>query len=161
MFPFGNFHVKWLQFFPKCDWWNFKFEYFEEELRIHVIKFDYLATSIMMTSSTVTRIQLVHVFPLFKLQLQISYPVVKMEECSIISLMNHTCCYQLGRRGSMVVVFTSTYVINVNHHWSCEFKSRPRRGVLDTTLCDQVCQWLAVGRWFPRYPPLIKLTPTI
>jgi len=23
-----------------------------------------------------------------------------------------------------------------------------RRGVLDTTLCDQVCQWLAKGRWF-------------
>ena len=23
-----------------------------------------------------------------------------------------------------------------------------RRGVLDTTLCDQVCQWLAAGRWF-------------
>ena len=23
-----------------------------------------------------------------------------------------------------------------------------RRGVLDTTLCDKVCQWLAVGRWF-------------
>jgi hypothetical protein len=23
-----------------------------------------------------------------------------------------------------------------------------RRGVLDTTLCDQVCQWLATGRWF-------------
>ena len=23
-----------------------------------------------------------------------------------------------------------------------------RRGVLDTTLCDKVCQWLAAGRWF-------------
>ena len=23
-----------------------------------------------------------------------------------------------------------------------------RRGVLDTTLCDKVCQWLAGGRWF-------------
>ena len=22
------------------------------------------------------------------------------------------------------------------------------RGVLDTTLCDEVCQWLATGRWF-------------
>jgi len=21
-------------------------------------------------------------------------------------------------------------------------------GVLDTTLCDKVCQWLATGRWF-------------
>jgi hypothetical protein len=23
-----------------------------------------------------------------------------------------------------------------------------RRGVLDTTLCDKICQWLATGRWF-------------
>jgi hypothetical protein len=23
-----------------------------------------------------------------------------------------------------------------------------RRGVLDTTLCDKLCQWLAAGRWF-------------
>ena len=30
-----------------------------------------------------------------------------------------------------------------------------RRGALDTTLCDKVCQWLAAGRWFS---PPIKLT---
>jgi len=24
-----------------------------------------------------------------------------------------------------------------------------RRGVLNTTLCDKVCQWLVTGRWFP------------
>jgi hypothetical protein len=23
-----------------------------------------------------------------------------------------------------------------------------RRGVLDTTLCDKVCQWLTAGQWF-------------
>jgi hypothetical protein len=26
-----------------------------------------------------------------------------------------------------------------------------RRGVLDTTLCGKVCQWLANGRWFSGY----------
>ena len=31
---------------------------------------------------------------------------------------------------------------------SCEFKPLSQRGVLDTTLCDKVCQWLATGRWF-------------
>ena len=39
-----------------------------------------------------------------------------------------------------------------------------RQGVLDTTLCDKVCQWLATGRWFSlvlRFPPQIKLTATI
>ena len=24
----------------------------------------------------------------------------------------------------------------------------PRRGVLDTTLCDKVCQWFVAGQWF-------------
>ena len=27
-------------------------------------------------------------------------------------------------------------------------RSRWWRGVLDTTLCDAVCQWLAAGQWF-------------
>jgi hypothetical protein len=31
-----------------------------------------------------------------------------------------------------------------------EFESQSWRGVLDTTLCDNVCQWFAAGRWF--YP---------
>jgi hypothetical protein len=33
--------------------------------------------------------------------------------------------------------------------WKCEFEPRSWRDVLDTTLCEQVCQWLATGRWFP------------
>jgi hypothetical protein len=31
---------------------------------------------------------------------------------------------------------------------SSEFKPCSWRGVLDTTLCDKVCQWLVAGRWF-------------
>ena len=34
-----------------------------------------------------------------------------------------------------------------------------RRGVLDTTLCDKVCQWL-VFSWYFRFPPPITRTPT-
>ena len=30
----------------------------------------------------------------------------------------------------------------------CELESRSWRGVLDTTLCDKVAQWLVAGRWF-------------
>jgi len=30
--------------------------------------------------------------------------------------------------------------------WSWSYGSW--RGVLDTTLCDQVCQWFTTGRWF-------------
>jgi hypothetical protein len=28
------------------------------------------------------------------------------------------------------------------------------RGVLDTTLCDKVCQWLATGQWFSPDTPV-------
>jgi hypothetical protein len=44
--------------------------------------------------------------------------------------------------------FTTTYSVNVYHHESCEVESSSWRGVLDTTLCDEVFQWLAAGRWF-------------
>jgi hypothetical protein len=33
-------------------------------------------------------------------------------------------------------------------HYSCEFEPRSWRVVIDTTLCDKVCQWLTTGRWF-------------
>ena len=47
-----------------------------------------------------------------------------------------------GRRGRdcMVVGITTTSAISANHHQSCEFEPRSWRGVLDTTLCDKVCQ---------------------
>ena len=48
----------------------------------------------------------------------------------------------------MVVGFTTAYVISAYLHLSCEFESRSWPGVLDTTLCDKVCQWLATGLWF-------------
>jgi len=35
-----------------------------------------------------------------------------------------------------------------------------RRGVLDTTLCDQVCQWLAPGRWFSPGTPTSSTNKT-
>jgi hypothetical protein len=54
-----------------------------------------------------------------------------------------------GCRGRMVVGFTITYVITAYHHRSCEYVRIPSwRGVLDTTLCDKVCQRLATGQWF-------------
>ena len=57
----------------------------------------------------------------------------------------------------MVVAFTTTYGISAYHHQRCEFEYRSWRGVLDTTLCDKVCQRLATGRWFS---PGIPVSPT-
>jgi hypothetical protein len=45
-------------------------------------------------------------------------------------------------RDRMVVGFTTTYmyVISVYHHSNCEFEPSSWRGVLDTTLCDNIWQ---------------------
>ena len=51
-------------------------------------------------------------------------------------------------RDRMVVRFTTTCTIGVYHHLSCEFDPRSWRGVLDTTLCDKVCQWFSPGTLF-------------
>jgi len=39
-------------------------------------------------------------------------------------------------------------------HLSCEVEPRSWRGVLDTTLCDEICQWLVAARWFSPSTPL-------
>ena len=35
-----------------------------------------------------------------------------------------------------------------------------RQGVLDTTLCDKVCQWLAAGQWFSLGTPVSSTNKT-
>jgi len=54
----------------------------------------------------------------------------------------------LGRHGRdhMVVAFTTTCAISAYHHSCCEFEPLLRRDVLDTTLCDKVCQLLTTGQ---------------
>ena len=37
-------------------------------------------------------------------------------------------------------------------HWNCSW-----RDVLDTTLCNNVSQWLTTGRWFSPVPYIISL----
>ena len=41
---------------------------------------------------------------------------------------------------NMVVGFTTTCAISVYRDLSCEFKPHSWGGVLNTTLCDKVCQ---------------------
>jgi len=47
-----------------------------------------------------------------------------------------------GRRGCdrKVVGFRTTYAVSGYHNGSCEFEPHSWLGVLDITLCDQVCQ---------------------
>jgi hypothetical protein len=51
----------------------------------------------------------------------------------------------------MVVGFITTYAISIPLRWS----------ILDTTLCDKVCQWLATGLWFSPALNTVSLTPHI
>jgi hypothetical protein len=61
-----------------------------------------------------------------------------------------------SRRGRdcVVVGFTTSCAITAYHHTSFEFEPRSWRGVLDTTLCDKVCRWLATGRFFSLGTPV-------
>ena len=45
----------------------------------------------------------------------------------------------------MLVGFTTTCAINAYQRLSCEFEPCSWQGVLDTTLCDKVCQWQVGG----------------
>ena len=58
----------------------------------------------------------------------------------LIFSLNHSGARRVGDR--IVVWFTTTYEISAYQHLSSEFEPRSWRG------CDQVCQWLATGRWF-------------
>jgi hypothetical protein len=60
----------------------------------------------------------------------------------------------------MVAGYTTTCAISVYHHYSCEFKSRSLQGVLDTTLCDKVCQLFVAGWWFSLGTPVSSTNKT-
>ena len=64
-----------------------------------------------------------------------------------------------GHRGRdcMVVGFTTTCVISA----FCDFKPRSWRDVLDTTLCDKVCDRSVGFSRVLRFPTPIKLTAMI
>ena len=66
----------------------------------------------------------------------------------------------LRGRDRMFVGFTTICTISAYHHYSCEFKPRSWRGVLDTKLCEKVCQWIATGRWFSPGTPVSSINKT-
>ena len=56
--------------------------------------------------------------------------------------------FYLTKQGPLSWSYGIWIYISVYYHLSCVFKACSWRGVLDTTVCDKVCQWLAAGRWF-------------
>ena len=92
-----------------------------------------------------------------RIQFYINYIMYKKKQSTTFTAVP----YSADRK---VVGFTTTCAISAYHHYSCEFQPRSWRGVLDTTLCVKVCQWLATGGGFPlvlRFHPPITLTATI
>jgi hypothetical protein len=69
------------------------------------------------------------------------------EKTTIISLLHRIQKVVQGRprRDLMERRFTTTCEISANHLYRCEFESCSWWGVLETTICDTVCQWLAAG----------------
>ena len=63
-------------------------------------------------------------------------------------------------RDRIVVGFTTTYAISVYHHERCELESCLWRAVLDTALCDKICQWHAAGGWFSPDTPFSSTNKT-
>ena len=61
-----------------------------------------------------------------------------------------------GRLGldRMVVGFITSYVIKCLSPLKLWVWISLGRGVIDTTLCDKVYQWLVTGRWFPLGTPV-------
>jgi len=52
------------------------------------------------------------------------------------------------------ILVGTTCAISAYQYLSCEFEPHSWQGVLDTTLYDNVCQWLATGRWFSPGTPV-------
>ena len=76
------------------------------------------------------------------------------------SLLIHSK-YRMNRRGrdrSWIYNYLCNQCLSPHTLW---VRIPPRRDVLDATLCDKVCQWLATDRWFSPFPPPIKLTVAI
>ena len=55
---------------------------------------------------------------------------------------------------------TTTYAISAYYHQHCESESHLWRGILDTTLCDKVCQLLATDGWFSLGIPVSSINKT-
>ena len=76
------------------------------------------------------------------LRLKFNDRVKPLPPTTFLRQPKHVPSYRRGRRGRdrMVVGFTTTHAISAYHHLRCEFEFYSWRGVLDTALCDKVCQ---------------------
>jgi hypothetical protein len=88
--------------------------------------------------------------------------------CGFLSIINKTDCHDITEILLTVTLNTITltqtvYVWHrsyVNGNCVRMIRTPPRRDVLDTTICDKVCQWLEAGRWFSPGIPVSSMNKT-
>ena len=68
------------------------------------------------------------------------------------SLCGHFNLYTVLKTTCKLLIYSFIYQIYL--------QKRFRRGVLDTPLCDKVCQWLATGQWFSSGTPISSTNKT-
>ena len=60
----------------------------------------------------------------------------------------------------MEVGFRTICATSAYHHYICEFEFHLWRGVLDVTLCYNICERLATGGWFSPGTPISSTNKT-
>ena len=97
--------------------------------------------------------------------LAIVLSVLRCTASDYIPLISLNCSYT---KTDVFLLNINCDICYVDNYMSCSYfhsTCSSWRGVLDTTLCDKVCQRLATRRCFysdtRRFPPPIKLTATI
>ena len=68
--------------------------------------------------------------------------------------MHDTC--RDNQSVELLAITVQTLFHNTRYFWCLLDISRSWPGVLHTTLCEKVCQWLATGRWFSPGTPVFS-----
>ena len=141
--------------FRLCDLWSFGVFF-----NFHIL-FNYLGSNLLTlsitdedysrnTSSTVnTRNPTVKLTRYSTVKLT-RYSTVKLTRYSTVKLTRYSWSRGCRGRGRdrMVVGFITSYLCNQYLSPLRLFESYSWRGVVDTTLSDKVCRWVAASQWF-------------
>jgi hypothetical protein len=75
--------------------------------------------------------------------------------------MNNRFIIDLWNLCHITNILNQTLLIDILGYCACQIYQYQRvQGVLDTTLCDKVCQWLVAGRWFSLSNPISSTNKT-
>ena len=98
----------------------------------------------------------------------LSFPSRKLVKLDILQIFLFTTVLYTGIVKLVLYKFIVRVMVNL-YNCICNQCLSPltlwvwiplRRGVLNTTLCDKVCHWLATGRWFSPGPPVSPTNKT-